>query len=161
MTYSGGTSSGTLTVTNGADTTSINLIGDYTIGNFKSASDGSGGTLIYDPPIVSAGGAVTNSDGSPGTSAAMGENFDGSERMAIFASSDVWRDQTLVGSPSKVNSEAIAPQSTELSGAFLGYMAGLSDSKQFASAPGGMSGENLAFVTSAAISPVAVNYHHQ
>jgi autotransporter passenger strand-loop-strand repeat protein len=49
LTYSGGTTSGTLTVTNGTETTNINLIGDYTIGNFKSASDGNGGTLIYDP----------------------------------------------------------------------------------------------------------------
>jgi hypothetical protein len=56
MSYSGGTTSGTLTVTNGAETTNLNLIGDYTLANFKSASDGNGGTLIYDPPIVANGG---------------------------------------------------------------------------------------------------------
>jgi len=49
LAYSGNTTSGTLTVTNGIDTTNINLIGDYTLDNFTAASDGNGGTMISDP----------------------------------------------------------------------------------------------------------------
>ena len=41
---------GTLTLSDGTDTTSINLSGNYTLGNFNFSSDGNGGTLLIDPP---------------------------------------------------------------------------------------------------------------
>ena len=44
--------SGTLTVTDGAHTASILLLGQYAAGNFHLASDGNGGTLIGDPPVT-------------------------------------------------------------------------------------------------------------
>lgn len=47
-TYSGSTSKGVLTVTNGAHTAHINFEGDYTGVNFTAASDGQGGTIISD-----------------------------------------------------------------------------------------------------------------
>ena len=50
MSYSGNTLSGTLTVTDGTNTANVQLLGDYTITSFTSASDGNGGTLIEDPP---------------------------------------------------------------------------------------------------------------
>jgi hypothetical protein len=81
--------------------------------------------------------------------------------MAIFDSSDVWRDQTLVGSSKNANFRPVVPQSTDLNGAFLGYMAGLSDSKQFALGAGMSTGENHAFVTSGELSPTFANNHHQ
>ena len=48
-TYSGTTSSGTLTVTDGTHTAHIKLTGDYTASTFVAAGDGHGGTLIHDP----------------------------------------------------------------------------------------------------------------
>jgi hypothetical protein len=44
--------SGTLTVTDGIHTANIALLGQYTAAQFTSASDGHGGTLIGDPPVV-------------------------------------------------------------------------------------------------------------
>jgi autotransporter passenger strand-loop-strand repeat protein len=56
FTFSGGTASGTLTVTDGtsATTANITLLGNYTAGQFHitSAPDGQGGTLVTDPPIA-------------------------------------------------------------------------------------------------------------
>jgi autotransporter passenger strand-loop-strand repeat protein len=46
---SGGTS-GTLTVTDGAHTANIELLGQYTAGQFTATSDNNGGTIISDPP---------------------------------------------------------------------------------------------------------------
>jgi hypothetical protein len=49
-TYSGTTSSGTLTVTDGTHTAHIKLVGNYlTAGTFVLSSDGHGGTTIVDP----------------------------------------------------------------------------------------------------------------
>ncbi|MEO8925777.1 MAG: hypothetical protein ABI306_01320, partial [Caulobacteraceae bacterium] len=47
--FSGNTSGGTLTVTDGTHTAHIALAGDYTTSAFVAASDGNGGTLIHDP----------------------------------------------------------------------------------------------------------------
>nr|WP_244521446.1 VCBS domain-containing protein [Bradyrhizobium sp. DOA9] len=42
---------GTLTLTDGIDTANIKFAGSYTIDSFHFMSDGSGGTLVLDPPI--------------------------------------------------------------------------------------------------------------
>lgn len=42
---------GTLTLSAGTQTASINFSGNYTLQNFKFASDGHGGTLVIDPPV--------------------------------------------------------------------------------------------------------------
>jgi len=49
--HAGNSLSGVLTVSDGSHVAALNMIGNYTIGNFKSASDGLGGTLISDPPV--------------------------------------------------------------------------------------------------------------
>jgi hypothetical protein len=49
-TYSGTTTSGVLTVTDGAHTAHINLSGDYLASTFTASSDGKGGTSVIDPP---------------------------------------------------------------------------------------------------------------
>ena len=41
---------GVLTVTDGTNTDELHFNGSYVLGNFKFASDGSGGTIVYDPP---------------------------------------------------------------------------------------------------------------
>ncbi len=43
-------SNGVLTVTDGTHTTTLDFSGSYTLANFKFANDGSGGTIVYDPP---------------------------------------------------------------------------------------------------------------
>ena len=43
---------GVLTVTDGSDTAKLSFNGSYTLANFKFANDGSGGTIVYDPPVA-------------------------------------------------------------------------------------------------------------
>jgi len=50
--YSGNTMSGILTISDGMDTAQLRLIGQYTAANFHMASNGAGGTLVWDPPVV-------------------------------------------------------------------------------------------------------------
>jgi len=45
--------SGTLTVTDGSHTANLTLLGNYSLSQFTSASDGHGGTVITDPPASS------------------------------------------------------------------------------------------------------------
>ncbi len=66
-----------LTVTDGTTTANINMVGSYTLASFYFATDGSGGTLVTDPPsdtekspssktpttIVDSGGECRNADG--------------------------------------------------------------------------------------------------
>jgi hypothetical protein len=49
--FSGSATSGTLTVTDGAHTAKINLIGDYTKSTFVVSADGHGGTTVHDPSV--------------------------------------------------------------------------------------------------------------
>ncbi|MCC8960715.1 hypothetical protein H8B02_47190, partial [Bradyrhizobium sp. Pear77] len=49
-TFSGDSSHGTLTVTDGTVTASIALLGNYMASTFTTSSDGHGGTLVVDPP---------------------------------------------------------------------------------------------------------------
>jgi len=48
-TFSGTSTSGVLTVTNGTQTAEINLTGDYLASAFTTSSDGHGGTTVVDP----------------------------------------------------------------------------------------------------------------
>jgi Ca2+-binding RTX toxin-like protein len=43
--------SGTLTVTSGTHSASLDLLGQYVTGQFNLATDGHGGTLVSDPPV--------------------------------------------------------------------------------------------------------------
>jgi autotransporter passenger strand-loop-strand repeat protein len=50
--YAGNTLSGILTVSDGAHTATLALLGDYATANFHMANDGNGGTLVTDPPLA-------------------------------------------------------------------------------------------------------------
>ena len=50
-------SNGVFTITDGTDTSALNFKGSYRLANFKLASDGSGGTIVYDPPLPNSGAA--------------------------------------------------------------------------------------------------------
>jgi hypothetical protein len=56
--------SGTLTVTDGVNTTNITLLGQYMASQFTMTSDGHGGTVIGDPSVAAA------NDSNPATLAA-------------------------------------------------------------------------------------------
>ena len=60
---------GVLTVTDGTHTDKLNLNGSYTLANFSFASDGSGGTIVYDPPAPMPSSQDTPNATSTGTSA--------------------------------------------------------------------------------------------
>jgi autotransporter passenger strand-loop-strand repeat protein len=49
--------SGTLTVSDGTHTATLNLLGQYVAGNFTKQTDNNGGTLITDPPLVGLNGS--------------------------------------------------------------------------------------------------------
>ena len=64
---------GVLTVTDGSgDTAKLNFNGSYSLANFKFASDGSGGTVVYDPPVSSSSGQDTTGPGPGVLSSAIG-----------------------------------------------------------------------------------------
>jgi hypothetical protein len=52
------TSSGSLSVSNGAISANITLLGQYVAGNFTSASDGHGGTIVGEQPVGSQTGLL-------------------------------------------------------------------------------------------------------
>ncbi len=62
---SGTNASGTLTVREGTSSMSFTLVGSYTSGNFSVTSDGSGGTLVSDPPVAGGGFVAANAATSP------------------------------------------------------------------------------------------------
>ena len=60
-------SNSVLTVTDGTNTTALDFNGTYVLANFKFASDGSGGTVLYDPPVP----AQPQSSGAVGHTASI------------------------------------------------------------------------------------------
>ena len=77
-------SNGILTVSDGANTANIRFTGTYSESNFKFASDGHGGTIVYDPPTdaatqatpepVTVDHAASQGESSVNTSAATSMN---------------------------------------------------------------------------------------
>ena len=62
---SGGTG-GTLSLSDGTQSTNVNFSGNFVLQNFNFSNDGSGGTLLIDPPVTSAesrGAGTTTIDG--------------------------------------------------------------------------------------------------
>jgi hypothetical protein len=57
---------GVLTVTDGTNAVTLDFNGSYTPANFKFASDGSGGTIVYDPPVLNSSIAETNATATAG-----------------------------------------------------------------------------------------------
>ena len=62
-----------------SDTAKLAFSGSYTLANFKLASDGSGGTIVYDPPITQTGQQA----GGPADIPVLPEAFQ--SRAALFA----------------------------------------------------------------------------
>jgi hypothetical protein len=49
-------SNGVLSVTDGTNSAALDFIGSYVLANFSFASDGNGGTIVYDPPVTAGQG---------------------------------------------------------------------------------------------------------
>ena len=72
---------GVLTVTDGSgDTDKLSFNGSYTLANFKFASDGTGGTIVYDPPVPpsssQSASAATSDNTSLSTTIGTGATFE-------------------------------------------------------------------------------------
>jgi hypothetical protein len=68
ISYSGNSSPGTLTVSDGTHTAHLALLGNYSPANFTASSDSHGGTSVVDPPISSpAAGAAAASTSTADT----------------------------------------------------------------------------------------------
>ena len=85
VTFLGNTDGGTLTITNGTETTNIDLVGDYLSSYWDLSSDGNGGTVVVDPtpanswqPInIGAGGFITGMDIAPDGTMVVRDNVYG------------------------------------------------------------------------------------
>ena len=83
-------SNGVLTVTDGSgDTAKLSFNGSYSLANFKFANDGSGGTIVYDPPAASS--EQTADVGSPASITNEPSPSDAVSRSATTATADLPR----------------------------------------------------------------------
>ncbi len=94
-------SNGVLTVTDGTHTDVLDFNGSYTLASFKFASDGSGGTIVYDPPVPAGqGGSVPAIMNDPAASALNQQLALFSQHMAsAFPSSGFGTDSASAVSP--------------------------------------------------------------
>jgi hypothetical protein len=76
-----------LTVTDGINSASLHFNGTYSLGSFIPTTDGSGGTILYDPPVSS----------SPDTGAAVAQTSGTTSSNAIVA---IVTNETLTGNGS-------------------------------------------------------------
>jgi len=76
---------GVLTVTGGTNTDKLYFNGSYKLANFDFASDGSGGTIVYDPPIPPSNALAPTS--SAQTSGGQSSNFTGT--VSGFGAQDI------------------------------------------------------------------------
>jgi hypothetical protein len=96
---------GVLTVTDGTHTAALDFNGSYTLANFKFASDGSGGTVVYDPPVPAAQGGNVPAEimNDPGISALDHSLALFSQHMAsAFPSSAFGSDGSSIVSPAEL-----------------------------------------------------------
>jgi hypothetical protein len=96
--------SGTLTVTDGAHSASVTLVGKYVTSNFGKVNDGSGHLEIIDPttvftgPLVISGGSslvASNGDIGAGAATTLGYSANGSGTGGTLAVSDGARAATI------------------------------------------------------------------
>jgi hypothetical protein len=62
FTEAAGNTSGTLTISSGIHAAHLTLLGTYVTSQFHLGSDGHGGTLVTDPPVVAGGSSQTTFD---------------------------------------------------------------------------------------------------
>jgi hypothetical protein len=96
-TFAGSTAGGTLTVTNGTQSVALSLKGNYTTASWTLSKDGSGGTLVVDPPVTgsltpdqagSAQGQIDLSDISFGADTTLGYSANSANTGGTLTVSD-------------------------------------------------------------------------
>ena len=87
--YSGTTTSGILTVTDGADTAKLSMIGDYTTSSFNLQNDGTGHVQFYDPVPTTTKNIAIKGVGSTATKLADIALFGDHAAPTVAASADV------------------------------------------------------------------------
>jgi hypothetical protein len=86
-TYSGTTSGGTLTVSNGTNSVKLNLLGDYSTASWLLSKDRNGGTLVVDPPI--SGSLTPDADHGTASGIDLSEiSFGANTTLAYAANND-------------------------------------------------------------------------
>ena len=98
---------GTLTVTDSSGHEArLSFSGSYSLGNFKFASDGNGGTIVYDPPVSQSSSKYTDASTGPSQKAPVGADV--ALHLAGLSSRDTLAatllvPQTTLGSLSEDN----------------------------------------------------------
>jgi hypothetical protein len=83
-TFSGNTSGGTLTVTNGTSSVALKLLGNYTTASWTLSKDSTGGTRVVDPPSLTA-----NANGSAAAGIDLSDiSFGANTTLAYSVNSD-------------------------------------------------------------------------
>jgi hypothetical protein len=93
-------SNGVLTVTDGKNSAALDFNGSFTLANFKFASDGSGGTILYDPPAPAGQGSAVPAEimHDPAAAALDQQLALFSQQMAsAFPSSALSNDSASIG----------------------------------------------------------------
>ena len=140
VTFLGNTTGGTLTVSDGAHSANIDLVGNYLSSTWDLSSDGSGGTIVVDPVAssdwqtlkVGAGGFVDGIDIAPdGLMVARTDTYgayiwNGSEWQQLITSTSMpaaFVSQSSVGNAQGVYEIQIAPSNSNiLYMAYEGYV---------------------------------------
>ena len=90
-TFSGTSTGGTLTITDGTHTASIALSGNYLSATFAALSDGHGGTLVHLKPPPAEAPPVERCGSPHALVAAMAAMASGSGAAAVTAAAEAWR----------------------------------------------------------------------
>jgi autotransporter passenger strand-loop-strand repeat protein len=105
-TFSGNTSGGTLAITDGPSSVAIKLLGNYTSASWKLSNDGSGGTVVIDPPVTGSltpsanlGAGIDLSDISYDATTTLGyaPNSDGIGGTLTVSNSQIAQSVALLG----------------------------------------------------------------
>lgn len=86
-TFSGDTSGGTLTVTNGTNSVALKLLGNYTTASWTLSKDSTEGTRVVDPPVTGSLSADANGGAAAGIDLS-GISFGANTTLAYSANSN-------------------------------------------------------------------------
>ena len=83
------TSGGKLTVSDGTQSDTINLAGDYTQSTWTSSQDSKGDTLVVDPPLGSAGNTPPSTESNTAPVAALSRRDGPEDKLAALGVADI------------------------------------------------------------------------
>jgi hypothetical protein len=128
-TFSGTSTGGTLTVTDGTHTAEIALSGNYLASSFVASADGSGGVDVVDPPT---GAALT---GTSVTSTATGDDVSGTISFAAVDQTNILKTDFVADGANYAGSFSLAETNTPDGNVSVGFAFNLG-SDQINLAPG-------------------------